>query len=229
MIIPNQPEVYTFCYLPRVRHRGLALFFPGANVAYRRKALVPLAYFDERFQSGEDTDVGVRLVQKGELFSNPKAKVVHTSNLPLRKLIEQWFRIAVYTVRVFYKYANLCFEVFMRGLVGDSRYRQVCLCELTIPLTAVIFVSPFLLLNVGLWGVVASLGHPLAVAFALFTGLVYFWSDFARTRVSLRRLLLYAGLRFAINLILLHVSFAEGLRNRMFYVNYELDGTKEVR
>lgn len=226
MIVPNQPEAYSFRYLPRSRSKAIGLFFPGANVAFRRSALDPIRFFDTELNSGEDTDAGIRLVERGQFFSNPNAEVVHTAHLSFRKLMQQWFRIALYTVRVVRKHADGGLEVFLcfgRHLTGEARFRNLYYRPLPKPYTAIVFLSPFLLMNLALWAVVLSHGAPVEWMAATVAAALYFNGDRKTRGVPWRRRFLFAGLRLVINTILLYVSLLEGLRHGLLYVNYELD------
>ncbi len=229
MIIPFQAEAYSFRYLPKSRHRALALFFPGANVAFRRSALKPIEFYDEKLHSGEDTDAGIRMVQQGELFSTSSARVVHTANLSLRKLMLQWWRIAVYTVRVIRKHCDPGVEVFVRfggGLGMDAQSRNVFYRELKLPFTAILFLTPFLFLNIFAIVSLMTWGNPVALSLTAVAAAIYFRSDFLGTKIPIGKRIVFAALRFVINLMLLYGSLLEGFKHRLLYLNYELDARR---
>ena len=71
-------------------------YFPTANAAFRRTALVEVGGFDERCRTGEDVDVCLRLADSGyDLWYQPSASVIHLHRTSLRQLLAQWYGYAV--------------------------------------------------------------------------------------------------------------------------------------
>ena len=63
-------------------------YFPTANAAFRRTALVEVGGFDERCRTGEDVDVCLRLADSGyDLWYQPSASVIHLHRTSLRQLL----------------------------------------------------------------------------------------------------------------------------------------------
>ena len=225
LIIQLSQKYFSFRYLPRERHQAVSLFFQAGNVGFRRSVFEKTGLYDPEFPSCEDVDMGIRFSAHGELFSNPNAEVSHTSNLTLKKIFNQWTQTARYQVKLLRKISGGGVEVFANaGTLDPESTDYRCLAAWQACWTVVIFLSSCLFLNLGLLLSLAAAFFPIlllpTIILIVPSSLAYFLPDFRRRDIPLSRRFLFCLLRFAINTILLWVSFLQGIRERMLYVSY---------
>lgn len=76
----------------------------GANVAYRKSALLAIGNFDEALRYDEDSDISARLRRNGaRIIFIPQAIVYHRYRENLKKLLRQTYRNAENTLRHYMK------------------------------------------------------------------------------------------------------------------------------
>jgi len=211
-------------YLPKKKNKHISLFFPGANVAFNKRLFDESDRYDERFLAGEDTDFGIHLSRKGELFFSPQARVLHSSNISFRKFISQWIKVGIYHVKVLKKYYGGGIELFIESPAPGEKY--VCVYHKKSNLNMVAFLGsfPFFILSLYLSFLLYGLNiTALAFLLPIVLGIVYFAKDFSNVKLSILEKIKFGFLRFCINIILLHVSFFVGLKNRLVYVCCEYE------
>jgi cellulose synthase/poly-beta-1,6-N-acetylglucosamine synthase-like glycosyltransferase len=83
-----------------VEAKGEVLFhpyFPTANAAFRKSALLQIGGFDEALKTGEDVDVAIRLAHAGHLlWFEPTATVDHFHRTSVWQLMRQWYGYGAY-------------------------------------------------------------------------------------------------------------------------------------
>jgi len=219
-------KIYTFRYLPKIYYKSISFFFSGGNVAYRKKSLDG-EFFDNNFLVGEDVDIGIRLGKKGELFSNPRARVVHTGRIALKKILKQWYLTAIYQAKILKKYVFGGIEIFINTLWEEKEHYFECVYQRKSGWTIVIFLTPFLFLNIFIWlAVIANILKFQAMyycflCFFAISCLAYFRKDFTLKKVPFGYLLAFMFIRLCINFLLLYVSFFVGIRHKALYINSE--------
>ena len=225
MIIQLNQKYFSFRYLPNVQHKAISLFFQAGNVGFRRSTIDQHGLFDHELTHCEDVDMGIRVSQHGELFSNPHAEVAHSSNFSLRKILDQWYNRALYQVKLLSKHSDGGIEFFMNvNNSGDENTEFRCLWAKPSKLMAVVFLTPFLLLHgAALLLSLALLTSTLpGTALFLFSAalLLYLKPDFSARSIPLHRRFVFALLRLTINAILLYVSFVKGIREGMLFLSF---------
>jgi GT2 family glycosyltransferase len=88
---------------------------PGANMSFRREALLDVAGFDERFRFGaEDTDLCLRWRRAGqaELVFDPKVQVLHHFTTSLRDSLRRSRSYGHGTARLYRKWPSLSLTIF---------------------------------------------------------------------------------------------------------------------
>jgi hypothetical protein len=219
-------KIYTFRYLPKIYYKSISFFFAGGNVAYRKKALNE-DFFDNNLLVGEDVDIGIRLSRSGEMFSNPRAKVIHTGRIALGKILRQWFLTAIYQVKILKKYVSGGIEVFINTLWEDKEHYFECVYQRKSKWTIIIFLTPFFFVNVFLWVtlITGALKLPhlyyCSLGLLIISCLLYLRKDFIFKVMPVKYLIVFAFIRLCINSLLLYVSFFIGIRYRILYVNSE--------
>ena len=119
MIIRWSQKYFTFRYLPMERKKAVSLFFQGGNVGYRRETFAVAGDFDPMMRACEDVDIGIRFSEHGKLFSQPSARVVHTSNFTFSKIMRQWWLTAIFQVKLMRKFTTGGIEVFSNTNATD--------------------------------------------------------------------------------------------------------------
>lgn len=228
MIIRWSQKYFTFRYLPMEQRKAVSLFFQGGNVGFRRKVFDTVGNYDPVMNACEDVDMGIRFSEEGKLFSQPSARVTHTSNFTLKKIVNQWWLTAIYQVKIMRKISGGGIEIFSNtGSRDPEATDHQCWMARPLPFTVIIFLSSFLMMNLSLGFLVPALIFgcwPLAIAACLALavfGFRYFRCDFTRDDLSLRSKIRFCLVRLLINEILILVSFLQGLRERMIYVSHE--------
>lgn len=226
MIIQLNQDLYRFGYLPTNQRRAFSLFFQGGNVAFRREAVQRIGGYDPELPIGEDVDIGIRLSAEGELFFNPRAAVVHTSQFSLRKVLSHWWNGARYQVQLFCKHGDTGVEFFLP--VGSAHAPHAsfrCVYSRVSRFTAVVFLTPLFVLHVML---LVALGYRLlcgpltfVLRCVLFAAAIrYFADDLRQPLMPWSRRMLLAPLRLAVNELLFWVSLVEGLRRGILFLSF---------
>ena len=227
MIIRWSQKYFTFRYLPMERKKAVSLFFQGGNVGYRRETFSVAGDFDPMMRACEDVDIGIRFSEHGKLFSQPSARVVHTSNFTFSKIMRQWWLTAIYQVKLMRKFTTGGIEVFSNTNATDVEATDHQ-CWILRPgsITVIVFLSSFLILNLSLAILLVALAFgavPLAIGMGVIaasSAAKYFIPDFRRRDLPQGRRLRFCFIRLLVNEMLLLVSFVQGLRERMIYISH---------
>ena len=227
MIIRWSQKYFTFRYLPMERKKAVSLFFQGGNVGYRRDTFSAAGEFDPAMRACEDVDIGIRFSEHGKLFSQPCARVVHTSNFTFSKIMRQWWLTAIYQVKLMRKFTTGGIEVFSNtGATDVEATDHQCWVLRPGAITVIVFLSSFLILNLSLAILLVALASG-AASLAIGMGVIaassaakYFIPDFRRKDLPLGRRLRFCFIRLLVNEMLLLVSFVQGLRERMIYISH---------
>lgn len=227
MIIRWSQKYFTFRYLPMERKKAVSLFFQGGNVGYRRETFSAAGEFDPMMRACEDVDIGIRFSEQGKLFSQPSARVVHTSNFTFSKIMRQWWLTAIHQVKLMRKFTTGGIEVFSNtGATDVEATDHQCWILKPASVTVIVFLSSFLLLNLSLAILLVAVvfgSTSLAIVsgvIAAISSVKYFIADFRRRDLSMGRRLRFCFIRLLVNEMLLVVSFVQGLRDRMIYISH---------
>jgi cellulose synthase/poly-beta-1,6-N-acetylglucosamine synthase-like glycosyltransferase len=136
-------------YLEKEENSLTSLFFSGSNVAFRREVFQQIGLYDTNCATGEDQDISIRINNtEWELYFQPRAIVGHKCRKSVKAFIKQWYRYGLHHPYVFKKYNPKSLTVYRRkrGIKEGVLYRRVLYAK-RFPLHALIFISPFLIMN----------------------------------------------------------------------------------
>lgn len=229
MIIQTLSNLCDEGYLDKKERSLISPFFSGSNVAFRRSVFEHIGVYDESCASGEDQDISIRAADsQWELYFQPKARVGHKCRQTVKAFIKQWYRYGLHHPYIFKKHSSKSLTLYIR----KKKVRKGILYKRTLhkkgfPLHAVIFVGPFLTMNLFLALTVLTiflgLGTPPIVlgAITFVLGIVYFAPD-VEIKSPLRSVK-FVFLRYAANLALLTGGFLGGAKLKMLYIGGTLD------
>ena len=228
MIIQILSNLVDEGYVNRDGYRFTSPFFAGANVAFRRDALLEVGDYDSNCITGEDHDMCLRLSQAGwDLYFEPRARVRHKNRLTLRSLARQWFGYGYHHPYLVRKHMPRGLSLYRMGrdTRSGSIYRP--LVETRFPFHVSVFLTPYLtmhlLLALAILLAAVGLHIPAIVAGALMVaeGGRVFRSDVSAGHIM--RSAKYVVLRYIANLALIAGGLLGGVRLRMLYINATFD------
>jgi cellulose synthase/poly-beta-1,6-N-acetylglucosamine synthase-like glycosyltransferase len=216
-------------YLEKEENSLTSPFFSGSNVAFRRELFQEIGLYDTNCRTGEDQDISIRINKtEWELYFQPKAIVGHKCRKSVKTFIRQWYRYGLHHPYIFKKHDSKSLTLYRRK--GESKkgalYRRIVHMKGT-PLHALIFISPFLMMNLFLFLTILSIllgfNIPSIVlgSITLILGIYYFMPD-----IEVRHLLRttkFIFLRYMANLALLMGGLWGGLKLKMIYISGTLD------
>jgi cellulose synthase/poly-beta-1,6-N-acetylglucosamine synthase-like glycosyltransferase len=138
-------------YLPKMDSAMIQPIFATANLAVRREAIREVGLFDTQFKTGEDVELGIRFAKtKWELFFEPRAIIHHKHRTTLSGLLRQWYKYGSYHPFIFKKHTPRSVKIYLptRKSSGWSSIQCSSFLGLPLPMHALIFVTPFHILNV---------------------------------------------------------------------------------
>ena len=224
MVIQILTDFFEEGYLKKNQDSLISLFFPGSNVAFRRKVFEDVGLYDINCVTGEDQDICIRVANSAwERYYQPKAVVGHKSRQTAKAFLKQWYRYGLYHPYVFKKHNSKSLMVYLK----KRRAKKGILYERAIykkpfPLFVLIFITPFLIMNMFLLLTVLSvlLGfNILSIILGLVTlgiGICYFRPDMAIKRPW--RTVKFILLRYLVNLAILVGGFLGGAKSKMMYI-----------
>jgi GT2 family glycosyltransferase len=231
MIIQILSKVLNEGYLNRSSYDITSPFFAGANVAFRRQALSEAGFYDNNCMSGEDQDICFRIAQKGyELFFEPKAVVLHKNEMSLRLFARRWYNYGLHHPYLFKKHSEKGLLIFVPkpGRKEQSLYHRLFSAKM--PLTAIIFLTPFLIMHIlaamTIISFILGLTSLAIVSLSMFivVAIYHFKADIKRKNIF--KALVYVFLRYTANLALWAGGFLGGLKTGMIYSSGSLDCNK---
>jgi len=231
MIIQILSNLFDEGYLEKNVDLLISPFFSGSNVAFRREIFKDIGLYDVNCATGEDQDMCIRIANsKWELYFQPKAIIGHKCRKTIKAFIKQWYNYGLHHPYILKKHNLKSLVVYLRKkkmkrgiLYKRSIYKK------RFPLYVVIFVSPFLVMNLFLLLTILSalLGFNIpAIILGLVTlgvGIYYFKPDI-KTK-CLWRTIEFIFLIYKVNLALLIGGFLGGAKLKMIYINASLDYT----
>jgi cellulose synthase/poly-beta-1,6-N-acetylglucosamine synthase-like glycosyltransferase len=225
MMIPILKDYYAAGYLPDPEPNSIPPYLPNVNLAVRRKTFDEIGGYDEACAAGEDADFCVRAARSGwAQYYSPSALSFHEPRSNLRALIRQWIWYARGGSRFFFKNQQKRLEIYlsMNPTPKMHRYRRV-LSFAWFPMPAMLFISPFVLIQLSLFlGLLAvatnlrSVGL-LFIALGLITPACLYYKSSLR-RLAWNELILYVLFACLINWTCIIASFATGLKKRRIFV-----------
>ena len=216
-------------YLGKEENSLTSLFFSGSNVAFRREVFQEIGLYDTNCSTGEDQDISIRINNtEWELYFQPKAVVGHKCRTNVKAFIKQWYRYGLHHPYIFKKHNSKSLSLFQRKRGGEkgTLYRRI-FCKKGFPLDTLIFVSPFLIMNMFLLltilTIILGLNSP-SIALAAITfilGIYYFMPDIEIKHPW--QAAKFVFLRYMANLALLMGGLRGGVKHRMVYISGTLD------
>lgn len=216
-------------YLEKNQDSLISLFFSGSNVAFRRDVFKDIGLYDVNCATGEDQDICIRIANSAwELYFQPKAIVGHKCRKAIKAFIKQWYKYGFHHPYIFKKHNSKSLVVYRR----KKKIKRGILYERSIykkgfPLYILIFVSPFLMMNIFLLLTILSLLFHLNIPsfilglITLGVGICYFKPDIEIKH--LWRSTKFIFLRYAANLALLIGGLLGGVKLKMIYISGTLD------
>jgi cellulose synthase/poly-beta-1,6-N-acetylglucosamine synthase-like glycosyltransferase len=230
MIIQILSSLYDEGYVsPKEGELFLCAFFNGGNVAFRKDVVEKVGAYDEACLSGEDQDICMKIAKAGyELYFEPKAIVMHKNRKTLIALFKQWFNYGYHHPYLIKKHDRGSLAVYIKKAHrknDPALYKPVIKLN-NGPVTAVIFLTSFLVMNLLFFSAIVSLlfgGHLLALisgvaGVALF--IHYFRDDMS---VNVYKTLCFIFLKYLVNGALLISGIMGGLKQGIFYLAPTLD------
>jgi len=215
-------------YVNRDGYGFTSPFFAGANVAFRREALLEVGDYDSNCITGEDHDMCLRMSRAGwDLFFEPRAGVRHKNRLTSRSLAGQWFGYGYHHPYLVRKHTPSGLRLYRLGRDASSGSMYRPLVKTPFPCHVSVFLTPFLTMHLllVLAIVLAAVGlhTPAIVAGVLVAveGIRVFRSDFSAGGIV--RSAKFILLRYIANLALVGGGLLGGARLRMLYVNATFD------
>ena len=203
-------------------------FFAGANVAFRRKALLGVGDYDSNCLTGEDHDMCLRVSRAGwDLYFEPRAGVRHKNRLTLRSMARQWFGYGYHHPYLVKKHTPRGLRLYRLGRDAGSGSMYRPLVEKPFPFHVSVFLTPYLTMHLmlALAIVFAAIGlyvpAIVAGAVAVAEGIRVFRADFSAGGVV--RSAKFILLRYIANLALISGGLLGGARQRMLYINATFD------
>ena len=231
MIIQILSNLFEEGYLSRSKYTALSPFFAGANVAFRREALIQTGDYDINCLSGEDQDMCLRIARAGwELYFEPKAIIRHKNQMTLRAFVRKWFDYGFHHPYIFQKHGSKGLKIYgtkRAGNNGESIYNTII--KMRFPFNIYLFLTPFLIMHILIFLaiLIAVLGYfipaVIAAVLALVTAIAYFRSDLA-TKNPIQSIH-FIFFRYAANIALILGGFLGGLKYRMLYISATFDYT----
>lgn len=229
MIIQILSNLFDEGYLEKNVDPLTSPFFSGSNVAFRRKIFKDIGPYDVNCATGEDQDMCIRIANsKWELYFQSKAIVGHKCRKTIKTFIKQWYKYGLHHPYIFKKHNPKSLVVYRRKKkIKKGILYQRAIYKNGFALPVVIFVSPFLAMNVFLF--LTILGGLLSLKIlylisgltTLGVGIYYFKSD-----IKIKHLWQTARsifLRYAANLVLLIGGLWGGVKLKMIYISPTLD------
>jgi cellulose synthase/poly-beta-1,6-N-acetylglucosamine synthase-like glycosyltransferase len=216
-------------YLEKEENSLVSLFFSGSNVAFRREVFQQIGFYDTNCATGEDQDISIRINNtEWELYFQPRAIVGHKCRKSAKAFIKQWYRYGLHHPYIFKKFNPKSLAVYRRkrGIKEGVLYRRVLYAK-RFPLHALIFISPFLIMNLFLLLTILTLSLGLftpsiilgSITFVL--GIYYFMPDIEIKHLF--RTIRFILLRYMANLALLIGGLLGGAKLKMIYISGTLD------
>jgi cellulose synthase/poly-beta-1,6-N-acetylglucosamine synthase-like glycosyltransferase len=229
MIIQILSNICDKGYLNKKEESLISPFFSGSNVAFRRKFFEQIGLYDEKCATGEDQDISIRAINsKWELYFQPKAIVGHKCRETVKAFIKQWYRYGLHHPYIFKKHSSKSVTVYRRKktVKRGILYKRI-LHKRGFPFYAVIFVSPFLIMNLALALTILTILLDInrssfflgAITFIL--GIYYFMPDIEIKHPW--RTAKFIFLRYLANFALFIGGLRGGARLKMVYVSGTLD------
>jgi cellulose synthase/poly-beta-1,6-N-acetylglucosamine synthase-like glycosyltransferase len=225
MMIPILKDYYAAGYLPDPELNSIPPYLPNVNLAVRRKTFDEIGGYDEACAAGEDADLCVRAARAGwAQYYNPSARAFHEPRSNLRALLRQWIWYARGGSRFFFKNQQKRLEIYLSldPTPKMHRYRRVLSCA-WFPMPAMLFISPFVLIQLSLFlGLLAaamnfrSVGL-LFIALGLITPACLYYKSSLR-RLAWNELILYLLFACLINWTCIIAGFATGLKKRRIFI-----------
>lgn len=216
-------------YLEKEENSLTSLFFSGSNVAFRREVFQQIGLYDTNCATGEDQDISIRINNtEWELYFQPKAVVGHKCRTSVKAFIKQWYRYGLHHPYIFKKHNPESLIVYQRKRESKKGvlYRRILYTK-GFPLHALIFISPFLIMNLFLvltiLTVLLGLNTPSIIlgSITFILGIYYFMPDIEIKH--LLRTIRFIFLRYMANLALLIGGLLGGAKLKMIYISGTLD------
>jgi cellulose synthase/poly-beta-1,6-N-acetylglucosamine synthase-like glycosyltransferase len=213
-------------YLPKATQGFFNPFFPTANAAFRRQALIETGGFDPNCQTGEDIDVSVRVSRAGwELWHAPDAIVHHQDPRTFQHMLRQWFGYGFGDAYIYKKHVGRPrLQLYWPGGErGDPKpYGARCVLDVPFPFHGVVFLSGYYLFHLALLVLmVGLLSHSTVTSIgagivALAAGLSYFTIRFDWRRPL--HSLVMLGLRYSADTAFVTGALLGGFRERALFL-----------
>ena len=187
--------------------------------------LEQLGEYDEDCNPGEDADLCVRAARAGwAQYFERSAYVHHEARHDLKALIRQWIWYARGSSPFFFKLQSQRLEVYLDWELTPKmyQYRRV-LAARRFPVPAMLFISPFPVLNCSALGAIiaAAAGVPIAAFILGLLTLLCVLSLFKKSplrRLAAKDVAVYSVMAYVINLTCMLASIYAGLRKgRVFF------------
>lgn len=228
MIIQILSNLVEEGYVNRDDYCFTSPFFAGANVAFRREALLGVGAYDSNCITGEDHDMCLRMSRAGwDLYFEPRAGVRHKNRLTLRSLARQWFGYGYHHPYLVRKHTPKGLRFYRLGRDANSGSVYRLLVKTPFPFHVSVFLTPYLTMHLMLALAIvlaaAGLHIPAIVAGVLVVaeGIRVFRSDFGAGDIV--RSGKFILLRYVANLALIGGGLLGGARLRMLYINATFD------
>ena len=148
MIIQILSNLVDEGYVNRDGYCFTSPFFAGANVAFRRDALLGVGDYDSNCLTGEDHDMCLRVSQAGwGLYFEPRARVRHKNRLTLRSLIRQWFGYGFHHPYLVRKHTPKGLRLYRHGRDASSGSLYRPLVKAPFPFRVSVFLTPYLTMH----------------------------------------------------------------------------------
>ncbi len=225
MMIPILKDYYAAGYLQDPKPKAIPPYLPNVNLAMRRKLHEEIGGYDEACEAGEDADFCVRAARAGwAQFFDPAACAFHEPRSNLLALVRQWLWYARGGSHFFFKQQRKRLEIYLDlELVPKMHRYRLVLATRWFPVPAMLFISAFSLVHlIALLGFLAlsiSIWVPallLLISSLIFT--IYLYLRSPLRRLSLKELLLYAGIAYLINWTCIIGSCTAGLKKRRIFL-----------
>ena len=154
MIIDITKSGYQKGYLSKEGTGVFHAFFPTANAAFRKEALVKTGGFDTYCKTGEDIDLSIRVAKSGyELWFEPSAKITHFHRYTLMGLLKQWFYYGYGHAYLFKKHVKKSRIQFYRYNISPENKNPFGISkvlDITFPIYGMIFLNSYHLMHIAL-------------------------------------------------------------------------------
>jgi cellulose synthase/poly-beta-1,6-N-acetylglucosamine synthase-like glycosyltransferase len=224
MLIDLTARNYKDSYVELEGEASFYPYFPTANVAFRREALIKAGGFDKNIKgNGEDVDASIKMIKHGHrLWLEPEAKVSHCHRETVRDLVIQWAKYGKGWPFLYLKYVDVKNKLAI--YVQANGRCPFKIIELNFFFPVLIVISRLLLFYFSLFLSILfySLGLSIPAALLLVSSVILI-TCYMKGILSFQYLFQssqFALLRLVVDTVFLFSGIMEGLRLKMIYFGH---------